>query len=81
MRLKIRNSRIIPFVFVFLVATPLSCILSFINTWRATGFDDDFLWRWMENWAIGFMMVYPMALILVRIARYIIGKITELPGK
>lgn len=40
--MKIKNKKIIPFLFVFLVALPLSFVLSAVNTWRITGFGSDF---------------------------------------
>jgi hypothetical protein len=75
--MKLRNPKLIPFVFVFLVATPLSCCLSGINTWRQFGFSENFLSTWMSNWLIGFLMVYPLALIFVAIAKKTIAKLTN----
>lgn len=75
--MKLRNPKFIPFVFVFLVATPLSFCLSGINTWRQLGFAVNFFSTWMSNWAIGFFMVYPLALIFVAIAKKIIAKLTN----
>lgn len=73
----IRNKKLIPFLFVSLVATPLSFCLSGINTWRMEGFSDDFFVLWMKNWAIGFAIVYPLALIFVALAKKIIAALTQ----
>ena len=64
------------FVFVFLVATPLSFILSGINTFLHFDGPDRIL-IWMQNWLISFIMVYPLALIFVPIARKLIIKIVH----
>lgn len=75
--MKIKNPKLIPFVFVFLVATPLSFCLSGINTWRITGFENGFFSAWMKNWGIGFLMVYPLAIVFVGIAKKIIARLTS----
>ncbi|HRE75208.1 MAG TPA: DUF2798 domain-containing protein [Flavobacteriales bacterium] len=74
--MKIKNKALLPFLFVFLVATPLSFCLSGFNTWRIMGFSDGFFTQWMQNWLIGFLMVYPLALVFVAIAKRIILKIS-----
>lgn len=64
------------FVFVLLVAGPLSMVLAALNTWWATG-GTDFVHHWLRAWGRGFVVAYPTALALVSIVRKIMPKIVE----
>jgi Na+/glutamate symporter len=64
------------FVFVLLVAGPLSMVLSAVNTWWATG-GTDFVRHWLPAWGRGFAIAWPTALALVSVVRKIMPKIVE----
>lgn len=77
MALKKIPARFQLYVFVFLVATPLSFILSAINTFIHLGIKDHFFSNWMYNWLTSFIMVYPLAVLIVPRARKLITKLVE----
>jgi hypothetical protein len=63
------------FIFVFLVATPLTFTMSFFNNLIAKGLSSSFLFDWMKSWGISFLIAYPTALLVATLAKKIIAKI------
>jgi hypothetical protein len=63
------------FIFVFLVATPLTFTMSFFNNLIAKGISETFLIDWVKSWGISFLIAYPTALVVATLAKKIVAKI------
>lgn len=56
-------------VFVFLLSGLISCIISFVATFRATGLVDGFFSLWGGAFIASWTVAFPVALLVVPIAR------------
>lgn len=62
------------FIFVFLMALPLTLVLSVCNVLIFRG-STHFFEKWLSTWGISFLIAYPVALIIVPLAKRITATI------
>jgi hypothetical protein len=71
------NSVALPFVLSLL----MSCIVSGIATLRIIGFAPDFVANWMSAWGWSWIVAFPAILVVLPIARRIVGMVVAPPGR
>lgn len=71
------NTLAIPFV----LSIFMSCIVSFIATFRALGFSHDLVTGWMKAWGISWVVAFPTLLLVLPMVRKIVALFVEPPGK
>ncbi len=63
-------------LFGFVLSGLMSCLVSGISTWRATGSDFE-LALWASNWIASWAIAFPAVLIVAPITRRIVAKLTR----
>lgn len=66
-----------PFVFAPVMALGMASIMSFFMTGVNTGFDDGFLWRWANAFAVGFCVALPASQIIAPLAQRITRRVVK----
>ena len=60
----------------FCMALIMSCAISFTMATVNIGFDDnDFLFKWLKSWAIGFAVALPLVFIVSRFIQKLADKL------
>jgi Protein of unknown function (DUF2798) len=59
----------------------MSCIVSFVSTWRALGIDAGFVLKWMQGWGLSWMIAFPTLFVILPIVRRVVASVVEPPGK
>lgn len=55
----------------------MSCLVSFIATLRATGFDGFALTSWMQAWGLSWMVAFPALFVMLPLARKVVAALVE----
>ena len=64
-------------VMPFLLTLLMTCLVSFISTWRAIGLDGDFVPVWMSAWLMSWSVAFPTILVVFPLVRRMTGAIVE----
>ena len=59
----------------FCMALIMSCAISFTMAVVNIGFVDDFLFKWLRSWAIGFAVALPLVFIVSRLIQKLADKL------
>jgi hypothetical protein len=59
----------------------MSCIISFVSTWRALGLIEGFTAKWLPSWGLSWAIAFPALLVVLPIVRKIVAMFVEAPGK
>jgi hypothetical protein len=70
------TSRQANFIFVAIIAMCMSGAMSLAMAFIQLGFSDMLVRVWLKNWVIGFVVTFPIALVVVPLARAIVRKLT-----
>lgn len=57
----------------------MSFIVSGIATFRAVGFVDAFMWKWLTAWIPSWAVAFPAVLVVAPIARRLVSHLVEPP--
>lgn len=68
--------RFVPVVFGFILSGLMSLIVSGISTLRAVGLTPEMPGMWMGAWTVSWLVAFPTVLVVVPIARRIVGRLT-----
>jgi hypothetical protein len=47
----------------------MTCVVSFISTWRSVGFVAGFTKLWLGAWALSWLVAFPLLLVVLPLAR------------
>jgi len=47
----------------------MTCVVSFISTWRSVGFVAGFAKLWLGAWALSWLVAFPLLLVVLPLAR------------
>ena len=56
---------VLPLILSFL----MTCVVSFISTWRSVGFADGFMRLWLGAWGLSWIVAFPLLLAVLPLAR------------
>ena len=56
---------VLPLILSFL----MTCVVSFISTWRSVGFADGFMRLWLGGWGVWWIVAFPLLLAVLPLAR------------
>jgi hypothetical protein len=62
-------------VLPFVLSILMSCVVSFIATLRATGFDGFGIGGWMQAWGLSWMVAFPALFLMMPLARKIVSMV------
>jgi hypothetical protein len=65
------------FLLSFVISLGISFVMSFSNTLIHLGPIDNFIAIWMKAWATAFPVAFPTALVIVPLARKLVGRLTD----
>jgi hypothetical protein len=47
----------------------MTCVVSFISTWRSIGFIESFVRTWLGAWGLSWLVAFPLLLVVLPAAR------------
>lgn len=59
----------------------MTCIVSAISTLTGVGFSEGVLAKWLEAWAISWLIAFPTLLFVLPIVRRLVATLVEQPGR
>ncbi len=62
-------------LFVLILSCLMSSIVSAVSTIRAAGMTDQFLWLWSSAWGASWLVAFPIALLVVPVARRLVQRL------
>ncbi|TDR89132.1 DUF2798 domain-containing protein [Enterovirga rhinocerotis] len=68
-----------PILLPLILSLMMSCIVSAVATLRTLGFSPDFFALWPGAWALSWIVAFPTLLILLPLARRIVGLLIDPP--
>lgn len=71
--------RYAPKLLAFFTSLIMSFVMSMAITFLNLGWVDDFVARWMHAWLTAFMIAFPTILLVLPIARSLVGFLTAPP--
>lgn len=73
--------RFAPYLFSLFLSGMMSCLVSGIATYRAIGFQPDFLSAWGGAWVTSWTVAFPAVLVVAPVARKLVALVTASPSK
>jgi hypothetical protein len=64
-----------------IVSVIMSCVISGIATLKNAGLAPDTLARWMSAWGVSWLVAFPTLLVVLPLARGIVGRLVQAPGR
>jgi hypothetical protein len=75
-------ARFAPIVMPFLLSLLMTCLVSFIATVRSVGVTPDLVQLWPGNWALSWLVAFPVTLLVLPIVKRLTAAVVDLsePG-
>lgn len=67
-------------VMPFLLSLLMTALVSFISTARTVGIAPELLKLWPGNWALSWLVAFPVTLVVLPIVRRLTAAVVDLPG-
>jgi hypothetical protein len=64
----------------FVLSVLMSCIVSGVSTIRIAGLGPTFLPNWMSAWGWSWLVAFPAIIVVLPVARRIVGMFVQQPG-
>jgi hypothetical protein len=62
-------ARYFQLVLPLILSLLMTCVVSFISTWRSVGFVDGFVRLWLGAWGLSWLVAFPLLLVVMPLAR------------
>jgi hypothetical protein len=71
------NSKVRGLLVAFFMTLALVTIMSFVMVTVNTGWNEGFIYRFLKNWVIGFIVAFPTSILAIPFAKKLATKLVE----